>query len=99
MRRANSAVWFLLFLQLVPVFLMLAGASGILDPLGQLVVSAIRLPAPGERAGFLINLARFVSTYWFVGCAVLTLAGSLLAVVYVAFDRAQTKLERLAWAI
>jgi hypothetical protein len=95
----KRTLWLLLLLQLVPLILLFAGASGILDPLGRLVVDAIPLPAPGQGSGFLINVARFVTAYWFFGCLWLIPLGALAAVVYVAFDATLTKIERFAWAV
>jgi len=99
MKRTRKALWLLLSIQLVPLVLLALGASGALDPLGHMVVQSIPLPAPGERAGFLINAARFVTAYWFFTCLWLVPLGSLVAVAYVAFDTALSKLERLAWAL
>ena len=99
MKRTNAALWLLLLLQVVPLVLAIAGASGALDPLGRAVVQIIPLPGPGERSGILISAARFITAYWFFGCIWLMLLGALVAVLYVAFDKALTKLERLAWAI
>jgi hypothetical protein len=92
-------LWLLLLLQLIPVLLLFAGASGILDPLGRLVVNAIPVPAPGAGAGLLITVARFVTAYWFFACIWLIPLGALAAVVYVAFDATLTKTERFAWAV
>jgi hypothetical protein len=92
-------LWLLLLLQIVPLVLIVAGASGILDPVGTLVIQSIPLPAPGERSGFLINTVRFVTVYWFLACLCIGPLGSLAAVAYVAFDRALTKAERLTWAL
>ena len=78
--------------------LTIAAASGALDPLGRLVVQIIPLPPPGESS-FLVNATRFVISHWFVVCLWLMFLGSVATVLYVAFDRALTKLERLAWAL
>ena len=99
MRRTRVILWLLLLLELIPIVLIVAGSSGLLDPLGRSVVESIPLPAPGERSGFLINAARFVTLYWFFACVWLIPLGALLAVVYVAFDATLTKLERVVWAI
>jgi hypothetical protein len=99
MKRTRTMLWLLLLLQLAPLLVVILGASGVLDPLGRLVIQSIPLPGPGEKAGLLINSVRFITAYWFVGCLWLMPLGSLAAVVYVAFDAALTKLERLTWAV
>ena len=91
-------LWLLILLQLVPLLVIILGGSGILDPLGRVVVASIPLPAPGE-SHFLVNVVRFVTAYWFIACLWLMPVGALFAVFYVAFDAALTKLERLAWAL
>jgi len=99
MRRTHVILWLLLLIELVPIVLMVAGSSGILDPLGRVVVESIPVPAPGERSGLLIDVARFITAYWFFACLWLIPLGALVAVVYVAFDATLTKLERLVWAL
>jgi hypothetical protein len=99
MRRTKKTLWFLLLLQAAPFLLAVAGASGVLDPLGALAIRSIPLPGPGEQAGFVIDTARFLIAHWFFGCLWLMSISSLVAVLYVAFDKALTKLERLAWAL
>jgi hypothetical protein len=97
-KRTDTALWVLLLLQVSPTLLIIADASGVLHSVGQFVVRSIPLPAPDETS-FLINLVRFLIAYWFVGCLWVMSLGALAAVLYVAFDGALTKLQRLAWAI
>ena len=99
MRRTRKALWLLLVSQLLPLILIVLGASGALDPLGKAIVQSIPLPAPGERAGFLINAVRFFTAYWFIACIWLEPVAALVAVLYVAFDDALTKAERITWAV
>jgi hypothetical protein len=99
MKRTNWAIWLLFWLQLAPLLVGIAGASGALDPFGQFVVRHIPLPGTGENRGWLINVARFVTAHWFFACVALPIVGSLIAVFYVAFDGTLSKLERVAWAI
>ena len=99
MRRTRKGLWLLLLWQIVPLLLAIVGISGLLDPLGTFIIQSIPLPGPGERPGFLINAARFITGHWFLYTLWLMGISWLVAVVYVAFDSALTKLERLAWAI
>jgi len=81
------------------MLLLALAASGILDPLGHLIIESIPLPGPGEKSGFLLNAARFVTAWWFLGCIWFLALVSLVAVAYVAFDTVLTKSERFAWAL
>jgi hypothetical protein len=94
----RSVIWLLLFLQLVPVLLLIAGGSGLLDPFDRLIVESVPLPVPGERRGALINTLQFVSAHWFVGLLWFMPVPALLAILFVVFDKALTKPQRLAWA-
>ena len=93
----RSIIWLLLFLQLAPVLLLIAGASGLLDPLGRLIIESVPLPAPGERRGALIDTLQFVSGHWFIGLLWFMSVPALLAILVVVFDKSLTKLQPVAW--
>lgn len=98
-KRSSSILWALLLVQAVPLIAVVASAFGAFDPLGALAESIVPVPAAGENPGIAIDVSRFVVAYWFFGCLVVMLLGSLAAAVYVCFDNAQTKLQRAAWAV
>lgn len=52
MRRTKKALWFLLSLQALPLVVAVAGASGILDPLGAFVIQSIPLPLQARNRAF-----------------------------------------------
>jgi len=103
MKRKRLVLWSLLLLQAAPLLILIASGSGLFDPLGHFIERSVPLPPPGEPRSFItrfvVNTTRLVTFWWFMVCVWLIALGSIAAIVYVAFDRAITRLERFAWAL
>jgi hypothetical protein len=99
MKRSRSILWGLLLLQVLPALVVILDQFGVFDPLGLLLENTVPPPVEGESPSIAIHISRFVVSYWFIGCIIFTMVGSLVAAVYVSFDRSQTKLQRTAWIV
>ena len=97
-KHSRSILWALLLVQAVPLVAAVAGAFGAFDSLNALKESVVPLPAVGENPDVVMDVSRFVVAYWFFGCLVVMLLGSLAAAIYVCFDYSQTRFQRAAWA-
>jgi hypothetical protein len=96
---SKRLLWWLLLVQVLPLIVILLGAIGTLDPLGDFASRYIYPLAPGKGPGVAIRVTDFVIAYWFVGCVAITWLGIAAAIIVVACDSTQTRITRLVWVL
>jgi hypothetical protein len=96
---SKRALWWLLLVQMLPLIVLLLGALGTLDPLGDFASRYIYPLAPGESPGLAIRVTDFVIFNWFAGCIAITWLGIVAAIIVVTCDSRQIRMTRLVWVL